>query len=146
MRCSELRSLHLGDVITQAPVFSQKDLDHFLARQLYSEVELLRLKAMRREVIHPDAKKAVQLLNKRGNIQKIYLDVRPSEALEYLKICTQVPGLERSEIAFASPTRWSVLKSSTTWGPGSWFRTFLEDQIGKPLEELRYLPYWFVFL
>lgn len=90
----------------QAPMFSQRDLDRFISRRLYSEDELSRLKALRKEVVHPDAKNAIQLLNKQGNIRKIYLEVRPSEALEYIKFCTQVPGLEHSEIAFASPNRW----------------------------------------
>ena len=141
VRCSELRSLHLGDVLIQVPVFSQTDLDEFLSRRLYSEDVLARLRTWRTSVLHPDAKKAVQLLNKRGNIRKIYLDVRPSETYEFIKLCTQVPGMEHSEVVFGSPTRWSVMVSSTP-RLESWFMTFMDGEMDKPLHEKRYYAYW----
>ena len=31
---------------------------------------------------------------------------------------------------------------STTWGPRSWFRTFVNGLIGKPLDEMQYRAYW----
>ena len=142
VRCGELRSLHLEDLIVQAPVFSQRDLDHFCSRLLYSEDVLARFKTWRREAIHPDATKAVQLLNKRDNIQKIYLNMRPSETLEYIKLCTQVPGFRHSEVVFASPTRWSMRVSSTSGRVRPWFLTFLEGEIKKPVHEKPYYAYW----
>lgn len=142
VRCGELRSLHLEDVIVLEPAFSKKSLDELYSQRRYSEEVLANLSTWRTEEIHPDAKKAVRLLNRRGNIRKIFLDIRPSETLEYIKLCTRVPGFEHSEIVFASPTRWSVMAPSTTWKTRSWFGTFLEGEIDRPLHEKRYHAYW----
>ena len=142
VRCGELRSLHLEDLIIQAPIFSQEDLDRFYSQRLYSEDVLADFKTWRTEETHPDARKAVQLLNKRGNIRKIYLTMRPSETLAHIQFCTRVPGCENSEIEFASPTRWSVRIASTSGGVRSWFMTFLEGEIDKSVDEKPYHAYW----
>lgn len=142
VRCGELRSLHLENLIIQAPVFSQRDLDQFYSQRTYPEDVIARFKTLRTEKTHPDAKKAVQLLNKRGNIRKIYLTMRPSETLEYINFFTKVPGCEYSEIEFASPTRWSVRVSSTSGRIRPWFLTFLEGEIKKSVHEKPYYAYW----
>ena len=142
VRCDELRSLHLEDLIIQVPFFSQRDLDTLGSEQLFRSEDVARFKTWRKEAIHPDANKAVQLLNKRGNIQKIYLNMRPSETLEYIKLCTQVPGFRHSEIVFASPTRWSMRVSTASGWIRPWFLTFLEGEINKQVHEKPYCAYW----
>ncbi len=121
LRCNELQSLHLEDIVETALAFSQRMLDDRRAGEDSSKV---------------DATNAIQLLNKHGKIQKLYIDMRPPQALHYIKLCTQIPGLEHSEIRFASPTRWSVMSPSAIWEKKSWFEAFLLDVIKRPLSSM----------
>ncbi|CAD6588057.1 MAG: hypothetical protein ASARMPREDX12_003142 [Alectoria sarmentosa] len=141
VRCEQLRSLHLEDVLVQEPVFGPKYLDQFRSQRLYSEAILARFSSLRRDVIHPDAMNAVQLLNKSGNLRKIYMDMRPPQTLQYIKLCTELPGFNNREIVFASPSRWSVMVPST-WETKSWFVTFLADATKKSLCDQTYCAYW----
>lgn len=142
-RCGELRSLHLEDMLVQVPRYSQEILDGFRSEHRYPEHTLANLASLRRDEIHQDVRKAVQLLNKRGNLRKIYLNMRPSQTLQYINLCTQVPGLNNREIVFASPTRWSVTVPST-WETPSWFLTFLkrDHTLGTLLADRSYYAYW----
>lgn len=147
VRCDELRSLHLEDVLVPTPMFNPRYIDQLRSQRLVSEDTVARFSSRREDRTHPDVKKAIQLLNKRGNLRKIYLDMRPSQALEYIKLCTQIPGFKYREIAFESPARWSVLVPSTKWETKSWFRTFLDDNTEGRTSSSRhvlypYLPYW----
>lgn len=141
LRCGQLRSLHLEDILVQAPVFGPEYLDQFRSQRLFSEDILTSFSSLRRDVIHPDAMNAVQLLNKRGNLRKIYIDMRPPQALQYIKLCTEVPGFNNREIVFASPSRWTVMVPST-WKTQSWFFTFLADAVKKSLCDTTYYAYW----
>ena len=140
-RCGELRSLHLEDMLVQVPQYSQEILDGLRSEHGYPEHTLTYLASLRCDEIHQDARKAVQLLNKRGNLRKIYLNMRPSQTLEYINLCTQVPGFINREIVFASPTRWSVMVPST-WETLSWFLTFLKHMLETSQGDRSYYAYW----
>ena len=147
VRCDELRSLHLEDVLVPTPMFNPRYLDQLRSQRLVSEDTAARFSRRHEDRTHPDVNEAIQLLNRRGNLRKIYLDMRPSQALEYIKLCTKIPGFKNREIAFESPARWSVLVPSTKWETKSWFRTFLDDHIegrlsGSSRILYSYLPYW----
>ena len=142
VRCDEVRSLHLEDVLVQAPLFCQSTLDRLRSQRTYSEDVLARFATSCRNTIHPDTERAVQLLNKSGNIRKIYLNMRPSETLEYIKLCTHVNGFKNSEIIFESPNHWSVMPPSTNWETRSWYTKFLGDMVGKQSHDKRYYAYW----
>ena len=114
------------------PTWRQEHLDQLRSQGLGSADTLANFASMRSDMMHPDIKKAVQLLNRRGKLRQIHLDMRPSQSLEYIKLCTEIPGFENSEIVFASPTRWSVIPS-TKWKKRSWFLAFLMDTIDKSL-------------
>ena len=78
--------------------------------------------------------KAMHLLNKTGKIRKIYLDMNPDYATDYVELCAQIPGLTSCEIAFESPTRWSVMPSSSKGGTTpcliSYLRNFVRESPG----------------
>lgn len=139
-RCGKLRCLHLEDMLVPVLRWSQNYLDYLRSQHDLPEHTLVQRASLRSDQMHPDAEKAVQLLNKHGNLRKLYLDMRPSQALEYIKLCTQVPGFKNREIVFASPTRWSVMVPST-WEV-SWFDTFLENSVKDPLRNKTYYAYW----
>ena len=140
-RCGEIRSLHLGDMLEEVPLYSQEDLNDFRSMPGYTAHDLARLALERKDELHPNAEMALQLLNKRGKLRKLYLDMRPSQALHYIDLCTQMPGFASREIAFASPTGWSVLVPAS-WETGSWFYTFLTDAEGTSPQYLGYYAYW----
>ena len=144
VRCDELRSLHLEDILVQMPMFSPRYLDRLRAQGPFSEDAIARFATRRDDRIHRDVKEALQLLNKRGNLRKIYLDMRPSQTLEYINFCTQIPGFKNREIVFESPTRWSVMLPSAKWEKVSWFGTFLEDTVRGRLRDNphTYRAYW----
>ena len=136
-RCDELRFLHLEDVLVPTPVFSQEYIDQLRSQRVYPEGTLAMLATRREDRIHPDVKKAVQLLNKRGNMRKIYLDMRPSQTVQYINLCTQIPGCQYHEIAFQSPTRWSMTPSNQ-----SFFMAILADLGKEPSGDKPYSAYW----
>ena len=142
VRCGQVGSLHLEDVLVKVPMFSQSHLDRLRSQRLHSEDILARFSTMSRVSIHPDTEAAVRLLNKRGNLQKIYLDMRPSQTLEYIKLCGYITGCKNSEVVFASPTRWSVMRPSTARETRSWFLTSFSNEMKKPLRDRRYYAYW----
>lgn len=142
VRCGEVQSLHLEDVLVKEPTFSQSYLDRLRSQRLHSEDILAIFSTMSRVPIHLDTEKAVRLLNRRGNLQKIYLDMRPSQTLEYIKLCGYITGCKNSEVVFASPTRWSVMCPSTARGTWSWFLTSFVNEMKKPLRDRRYYAYW----
>lgn len=147
VRCDEIRSLHLEDLLVPTPVFDQRYIDRLRSQRRVPEDIVERFARKREYRTHPDVNEAIQLLNKRGKLRKIYLNVRPSQALEYVKLCTHIPGFENREIAFESPARWSVLAPSTKWERKSWFVKFLEDSIERPFGSRHniiytYIPYW----
>ena len=133
-RCDELRSLHLEDVVVSIPRFSQEYIDRLRSQRNFSEGTLAMLAARREDIIPSEVKKAVQLLNKRGNMRKIYLDMRPSQTLEYIDLCAQIPGCKYREFVFHSPTRWSIAPSKRSW------LTFLENLGGS--RDQPYSAYW----
>lgn len=135
-RCGEIRSLHLRDML--AP---QESLDYFRSLPNYTAHDIARLASERQDQTHPNAEMALQLLNKRGKLQKLYLDMRPSQTLVYIDLCTQIPGFKNREIVFASPTRWSVMVSSR-WETRSWFSKFLEDTLENSPRNMGYYAYW----
>ena len=140
-RCGEIRSLHLRDMLTQVPQWSQEGLNYFRSLPGYTAHDLARLASERRDQIHPNAEMALQLLNKRGKLRKLYLDMRPSQTLVYINLCTQIPGFRDREIVFASPTRWSVMVPSN-WETRSWFSKFLEDLLKNSTQDMSYYAYW----
>lgn len=140
-QCGEIRSLHLEDLLVPMPQYSRGYLDYCRSELPYSEHTIAHLSSQRIDKIHPDAKNAVQLLNKRDNLRKIYLDMRPSQTLQYINLCTQIPGFKDREIVFASPARWSVMAPSTRESR-SWFDAFLEEGVKKPFSEKTYYAYW----
>lgn len=146
-RCGEIRSLHLEELLAKAPRFSQEDLDFLRSVNNFSDDLIASIAAARNDEIHPEAKKAIQLLNKAGNLRKIFLDVRPSQVLEYISLCTQIPGFRDREITFAAPTRWTVMapsksaSKSTSW-TRPWFLTFLEDVGERSFGKKPCFPYW----
>lgn len=147
VRCGELRSLHVEELLAKAPRYSQKDLDYLRSVGNISDDVIASIAATRSDEIHPEAKKAIQLLNKVGNLRKIFLNVRPSYVLEYINFCTQIPGFRNREIVFAAPTCWTVMapsksaSKSTSWTP-PWFLTFLEDVGEISFGKKPCFPYW----
>ena len=102
VRCNALRSLHLEDFFPSRNIAGRKEiprLDH----------------------------EAMGLLNKTGKFRKIYLDMSPDYVLDYVELCTKMSGLTSCEIAFESPTRWSVMPPSTKWERWPWFLTYLSE-------------------
>ncbi len=142
-RCDELRSLHLEDLLTSQLVFSQQDLNRLRSLGTYTEMVLANFATRRRDTLHPDTEKAVKLLNKRGNIQRIYLDMRPSQTFQYIRLCMQIPGLQNSEIVFASPTRWTMVVQPPVWMKDPWFiSTFLEIVSKGSYRNMPFYAYW----
>ena len=133
-RCDELRSLHLEDVLVPTPVFSQEYIDELRSRRVYPEGTLAMMATSRDDRIHPDVKKAVRLLNQRGNMRKIYLDMRSSQTLEYIHLCALIPGCQCHEFEFQSPTRWSMTPSKRS------MLEFLEELGASP--DQPYSAYW----
>ena len=140
--CDELRSLHLEDILEPTPLFSREYLDRLRSQGSYSEATLASFAASREDMIPSDAKKALELLNKRGNMWKIYLDMRPSQTLEYIKLCTLIPGFKNRQIVFESPTRWSVKIPSKQWEKRGWFKHFIDDMLTAPMQDKPYRAYW----
>ena len=142
-RCDELRFLHLEDLLTPQLAFGQQDLNRMRSQGIYTEMEIANFATKHRDALHSDAMEAVKLLNKRGNIQKIFLDMRPSQTLAYIKLfCTQIPGLQNSEIVFASPTRWTVVVQPPVWKQKPWYLTFLGSFSGGSYRDRRFYAYW----
>ena len=139
-RCGELISLHLDGMTVQMPRYIRNNLEHFRALG-ESEDALTWMASLLYDEIHEDVKEAVQLLNKRGNLRKIYLDLRPTQVLKYILFFAKLPFIRKREIKFASPTRWSVVDPSTS-RRRSCIETFLKQAIRTPLQELPYYPYW----
>lgn len=131
-RCGELRSLHLEDLLVQVPFFSQCNLDCLRSDYGHSEMALAQLASFRREEMHPDTQKAVQLLN--NNLRKLYLDMQSSQILEYIKLITQIPGFRNRGIIFESPVRWFVMAPSI-WETRSWYAAFLDNLGSTQLHE-----------
>ena len=100
VRCNALQSLHLEDFFQRRNV------------------------AGRKEISRPDLK-AMRLLNKTGKLRKIYLSSSPGYIVDYIELCTEIPGLTSCGIAFESPTRWSVMPPSTKWESWRWFWTYI---------------------
>ncbi len=143
LRWDELRSLHFEDLLTPQLIFSQQDLNRFRSQGTYTETVLANFATRRRDTLHPDAEKAVKLLNKRGNIQRIYLDMRPSQTFQYIRLCMQIPGLQSSEIVFASPTRWTMVVQPHVWMEDTWFiTTFLESLSKGSYRDMPFYAYW----
>ena len=140
--CDELRSLHLEDILEPAPLFSREYLDQLRSQGSYSEDTLASFAASREHRIPSDVKTALQLLNRRGNMRKIYLNLRPSQTLEHIKLCTQIPGFKDREIVFESPTRWSVKMPSKQFEKRAWFRHFVDDMLTTPMLDKPYRAYW----
>ena len=139
-RCGELVSLHLDEMVVQVPRYTRTDLGIF--RSLgENEVTLAYIASLRCDEIHEDVKEAGQLLNKRGNVRKLYLDMRPSQALKYILFCAKLPYFRNREIKFASPARWSVVDPSTS-SRRSCFDTFLKQVKETPLQDMPFYPYW----
>ena len=118
VRCDTLRSLHLKGAILTTGVDLEK-----------------------RSIIHPDTIKAIKLLNKRGNLRKIYLEMRPVQALYYIRICTWIPGLGNREMKFESPTRWSMMPPSRMWEKMFWYHVFLYEETKKSFQQKPYFEY-----
>lgn len=139
-RCGELMSLHLDEMTVQMPRYIRNNLELF--RSLgESEGSLTWMSSLLYYEIHEDLKEAAQLLNKRGNLRKIYLDMRPTQALKYIIFFAQLPFFRNREMKFASPTRWSVVDPSTSTRR-SCIETFLNQARRTPLRDMRYYPYW----
>ena len=139
-RCGELMSLHLDEMTEQVPTYIRNNLEFF--RSLgESEISLTWMASLLYDEIREDVKKAMKLLNKRGNLRKIYLEMRPSQALRYIAFFANLPFFRNREIKFASPARWFVVDSSTSrrW---SCIETFLEQASRTPLRDMPYFPYW----
>ena len=109
VRCNALQSLHLEDFFPRRNVTGHKQ-------------------------IPPLGHEAMRLLNKTGNIRKIYLDMSPDYVVDYVELCTKISGLTNCEIAFGSPTRWSVMPPSTKWERWPWFLTYLSRFIRERLD------------
>ena len=137
-RCGELKSLHLDEMTVQVPRYTQSDLELFRSLGDHEDT-LARLASSLCDDIHGDVKEAVQLLNKRGNLRKIYLDMRPTQTLMYILFCAKLPGFRNREFEFASPTRWSVMVPSAS-RRRSWVDTFLEEET--PVQDMPYYAYW----
>ena len=78
-------------------------------------------------------RKAMRLLNKTGKIRKIYLDVSPDYIEDYVELIAEIPGLTSCEVAFESPTRWSVMPPFTNLGTCSSLSTYLGEFLREPL-------------
>lgn len=141
LRCDELRSFHIEEMLVSTPLFSQRFIDRLRPQGLLSENEPATTVTGLEDRIHPYAEKAMQLLNRRGNIQKINLDMRPSQTLEYIRLCTKIPGFKNRGVVFASPTRWSVMAPSSTWEK-SWFHAFVEHDVKEKFHSRDYLAYY----
>ena len=142
LRCNELGSLHLEDLLVSEPMFSQQRLNWIRSQGIFTEDMLALFDTERRDKIHTNANKAVKLLNKRGKIQKIYLEMRPSQTLEYIRLLVQIPGLQNSEIVFASPTRWAMVVQPPVWQKQRWFLTFVEAISKGSARDMPYYAYW----
>lgn len=142
-RCGELKSLHLDELVVQVPRYTRSDLEFF--RSLGSQEDALaQFASSLCDEIHGDVEEAAQLLNKRGNLRKIYLDIRPTQTLKYIQFCAELPGFRDREIKFASPTRWSVTASSAPSASRrrSCFGRFFEEMGDTPVQDMPYYPYW----
>ena len=139
-RCDELKSLHLDDMTVRVPKYTLSHLGIF--RSLGENEDTLAWIASRLcDEIHEDFKEAVQLLNKRGNLRKLYLDMRPTQTLKYVLFCAKLPCFRNREIKFASPSRWSVVVPSTSRGR-SCIDTFLEQARETSVQDMPFYPYW----
>ena len=140
-RCNSLQSLHLYDILEEAPI-RERSLDQ-LGNKWSLSKRALEMLANSRGIVGPATKTALTLLNKSGKIQKIYLDIRPSQTLEYIKIITMIPGFEHRGIVFESPTRWSVTCPSPAWKKRKWLWMFAEDmrKSNAAKEHAGFLPY-----
>ena len=139
-RCGELMSLHLDDMTEQMPRYIRNNLELF--RSLgESEISLTWMASLLYDEIHEDFKEAMQLLNKRGNLRKIYLDMRRTQALKYIAFFAKLPFIRNREIKFASPARWFVVDPSTSRRM-SCLETFLRQARRTPLQDMPYYPYW----
>ena len=87
-------------------------------------------------------RKAMRLLNKTGKIRKIYLDVSPEYIEDYIELIAEIPGLTSCEVAFESPTRWSVMPPFTNSGTCSWFLTYLGEFLREPLDNTPPFENW----
>ena len=139
-RCGELISLHLDEMTVQMPRYIRDHLELCRSRG-ESEAALRWIASLLYDEIHEDVKEAMQLLNKRGNLRKIYLDMRPSQAPRYIAFFARLPFVRKREIKFASPARWSVVDPSTS-RRRSCLGTFLEQARRTPLQNMPYYPYW----
>ena len=139
-QCGELRSLHLEDMLVPTPIYSQGYLDFLRSELDYTDDRLARISSLRIDKAHPDARIAVQLLNKRSNLRKIYLNLRPSEALQYIELCTRIIGFKHRQITFASPTHWSMMAPCPR--TRHWWRTFLVNTRKNPSQAGDYRAYW----
>ena len=143
VRCDELRSLHLEDMLVpDEPVFTPDMMD-FRSEGRWDDDALDSPATGRPDMVHPDTKTALRWINARGRLRKLYLHIRPSQTLEYIKLCTQLPGCERSEIAFESPSQWAVMAPSPVWNGRSWFSAFLDEGLADPdAQTPSYAAYW----
>ena len=139
-RCDELMSLHLDEMTVKVPQYTRSNLELF--RSLGENESTLAWIASRLcDEIHEDFKEAGQLLNKRGNLRKIYLDMRPSQTLKYILFCAKLPCFRKKEIKFASPTRWSLVVPSTS-RRRSCIDTFLNQARETPIQDMPFYAYW----
>ena len=145
LRCDELKSLHLADLLT-SQLLSQQELNRLRSLGTCPETTLAGLAARGYNTLHSDAKEAVKLLNKRGNIQKIYLDMRPSQTILYVTLCMQISGLQNSKIVFASPTHWTVVVQPPVGIKNTLMTTFFEsvnEAVSKgTIRDMPFFAYW----
>ena len=132
-RWGVLKSLHLDEMTVQVPRYTRSHLESFRSRGENEDTLC--------DEIHEDFKEAVQLLNKRGNLRKIYLDMRPSQTLKYVLSCAELPCFRKREIKFASPTRWSMVVPSTS-RRRSCIQTFLDQVRETRIQDMPFYAYW----
>ena len=139
-RCGELKSLHLDEMIVQAPKYTRRQLE-ILRSSGENEDTLARFASRLCDEIHEDCKEAMQLVNKRGNLRKLYLNMRPTQTLQHILFCAKLPCFQNREIKFASPTRWSLVVSSTS-RRRSCIGTFLDQARENPINDMPFYAYW----